>query len=194
MYHGESGRERGANCSLNAAQRARAQSRAISALRPSLANSENSTGTHEDTAARKPPIFPYDPDADSVRGSRSSCASPTCVRHAVVAAYTRSTRPILRGSGGARLAAFLTATLRAGRRPEEKSQLVTVVASAASGLVSISIQWQPLAISIRVESRSWFHTRHTRFFAILPGYVRACVRACGALRAYGACTRTYICT
>lgn len=48
--------------------------------------------------------------------------------------------------------------------------------------VSISIQWQPPAISIRVGSRSWFHTRHARFFAISRSYVaylRAwCVRAC----------------
>jgi len=121
---------------------------------------------------------------------------------------------------GVRLAAFLTATLRVGRpasrqagrqaskqaskqankqaskqadqRPEEESQLVTVVASAASGLVSISIQWQPRAISIR-RSRSWFHTRHARFFAISRSYVpasmrSACVRA-SLLASVRACVR-----
>jgi len=39
----------------------------------------------------------------------------------------------------------------------------------------------------RVESRSWFHTRHARFFAILRSYVRAGVRAC-----IHACVRTYV--
>lgn len=90
----------------------------------------------------------------------------------------RAPRSLLRGMERG-IAAFLTATLPSPVGRQEESQLVTVAASAAmSGLVSISIQWQPRAISIRVESRSWFHTRHARFFAISRSYVRAFVRAC----------------
>lgn len=83
------------------------------------------------------------------------------------ACSTRCTLDFTRQRERGSSAAFLTGTLR---REPAASRLVTLAASAGR-LARISIQCEPRGISIRVESRSWFHTQRAFFFfslSLLP--------------------------
>lgn len=124
------------------------------------------------------------PPIVAIRGEGDSHASPP-------GTGSRRTRSNFTSARSEELAAFLTATLRVGRQAggrqageragqtggRRRASWSQWLLLPRADSVSISIQWQPRAISIRVGSRSWFHTRHARFFAISPSYVAACVRS-----------------